>query len=73
MCPYLEMKAELEERPLTSVGTKGKEEMGVGAGVRAWVSVRWGVLWQRVKGHSGAYPRHRISQLEDRRVEHLPA
>lgn len=42
MCPYLEMKAELEERPLTSVGTvRGRRRWGK-------VSIRWGVLWQGV-------------------------
>lgn len=30
------------------------------------MSIRWGVLWQGVKGRSGAHLRHRISQLEDR-------
>ena len=42
LCPYLEMKAEVEERPLNSGDCEGKEEMGwvLGscAGVRAWVS-----------------------------------
>lgn len=72
LCPYLEMKAEVEERPLNSVGTmRGRRTwewvLGSCAGVRAWVSVRWDGLRQRVKGESGAHLRHRISQLEDRK------
>lgn len=75
LCLYLEMKAEVQERPLNSVGTmRGRRRwewvLGSCAGVRARVSVRRDGLRQRVTGDTRdtASPSWRTA-----RVEHLPA